>query len=401
MKEQNRKLSQKRDNDTSEKLTVLWWFSTAIPEIIKDCTSDRNRAKIIGAGVLFTWLYATIAWIYFWSISIKNPFIYISLGIFIGFGILTIDRMLISSMGKGQRNFVAIGFRVALAMFLGAFIAQPIILWMFEKDINAEVAILHGQKTQEKRTALEALFATETNELTNRRTQIADETTALYEDLQSAESDYLEEIDGTGGSGKYGIAGIAREKKRALDRAQKSHDQYQASSAGDLQRIDTRLGEITQRINEETDAFKERELDTGFLIRIEALQSLFDKDETGALAERYYLILIILVLFELIPIISKLYLPTGSYDEKVRLRDQIEIELAKSNTEKELSLKELYNQKAKEEDSELINNLFANISVTRKAKVEEIVKSWRASSDISFDELWNEIKEDLLSKKEG
>ncbi|MEM9051511.1 MAG: DUF4407 domain-containing protein [Bacteroidota bacterium] len=401
MKEQNRRLSPKRDHESNQQSEVLWWFSTAIPEVIKDCTSDRNRAKIIGAGVLFTWLYATVAWIYFWSISITSPFIYISLGIFIGFGILTIDRMLISSMGKGRKNLVAIGFRVILAMFLGAFIAQPIILWMFEKDINSEVAIIHDQKTQEKRAELEALFSSETKLLNDQKTDISNETTALYQEVQQAESEYLKEIDGTGGSGNYGIAGIAREKKRALDRAQSRYDQFVAETAADVQRIDTRLNEITERINEETDLFKERDLDTGFLIRIEALQSLFDKDETGALAERYYLILIILVLFELIPIISKLYLPTGSYDEKVRLRDQIEIELAKSNTEKELSLKELYNQKAKEEDSELINNLFANISVTRKAKVEEIVKSWRASSDVSFDELWHEIKEELLSKQEG
>ena len=26
---------------------ILWWFSTAIPELIKDCKSDQHRAKII------------------------------------------------------------------------------------------------------------------------------------------------------------------------------------------------------------------------------------------------------------------------------------------------------------------------------------------------------------------
>jgi len=192
-------------------------FLPSFQRLFKTVTSDRHRAKIIGSGVLFTWLYATIAWIYFWSINIVNPFIYVPLGIFIGYGILTIDRLLIASIAKGKKNRITIGFRVVLALFLGGFIAQPIILWMFEKDISAEVSMLQDKKTADKRIALTSIFNTESTALNNRKSEILVETTTRFTAIEVAEKAFLQEIDGTGGSGNYGIADIARQKKEALE----------------------------------------------------------------------------------------------------------------------------------------------------------------------------------------
>jgi len=315
---------------------ILWWFSTTIPDIIHDCTSDRHRAKIIGSGVIFTWLYATIAWIYFWAINISNPLIYIPLGIFIGYGILTIDRMLIASISKHKNNFIAIAFRVLLAILLGAFIAQPIILWMFEKDINTEVSILHDKKIREKGNEVTKIYQLEKAELKTQDAEIIAEKNKKYNAIENAETEFLAEIDGTGGSGKYGIAGIAKQKEIALNRATKEYEKLEGNTNHTLQLIDLRLREIDSLIIMRTKEFENTELSDGFLIRIEALKSLFNKDETGALKERYYLILIILILFELIPIISKLYLPTGSYDEKVLIRDEVELKIAHFNKYKEL-----------------------------------------------------------------
>lgn len=74
---------------------------------------------------------------------------------------------------------------------------------------------------------------------------------------------------------------------------------------------------------------------------------------------------LILVLFELIPIISKLYLPTGTYDDKVKIRDEVELEIAYANKDKELELKHLYNSIAKEGDDKLIQSLYAKIESSK------------------------------------
>jgi hypothetical protein len=169
MSVQNNAMTQKGNYEPNQITKILWWFSTVIPETINDCTTDRHRAKIIGSGVIFTRIYATLAWVYFWSMNISSPFLYIPLGILIGYGILTIDRMLIASISKHKKNFVAILFRVLLALLLGAFIAQPIILWMFEKDIDSEVSILQDKKTNEKRMELESVYTLEKKDLTAKR----------------------------------------------------------------------------------------------------------------------------------------------------------------------------------------------------------------------------------------
>lgn len=400
MNEMNQVKKLKTENIGNQLSRILWWFSTAIPESIEDCISDRNRAKIIGLGVIFTWIYATIAWMYFWSINVLNPILYVPLGLFIGFGILTIDRMLIASINKYKKSFIAIGFRVLLAFFLGAFIAQPLILWMFHQDIDTEISIVQDGKVLEKRQELEAVYNTEKTNLNSRRDEILAEKELKYKAIENAENEFLKEIDGTGGSMRYGIAGVAARKEAALQRAQQEYNGFETENREELAGINSRISEINDKIIQETENYRENNMTTGFLIRVEALQSLFDKDSTGALKKRYLLILLILILFELIPIISKLYLPTGSYDEKVKLRDEIEIELAVSNKDRELEIKHLHNDLVKTEDSELIKRLFTDSTNKRIDRVQSDINKWRSSENGSFDELCSKVKAEVLASLE-
>ncbi len=397
MNELNQKRTEKDQNLNNQISRILWWFSTAIPETIEDCVSDRNRAKIIGLGVIFTWIYATIAWMYFWSINVPNPILYIPLGLFIGFGILTIDRMLIASISKYKKSFIAIGFRVLLAFFLGAFIAQPLILWMFQQDINTEISIVQDAKVMEKKQELEGIYLSERESLNTRRDEILLEKTQKYQAVEKAEGEFLKEIDGTGGSMRYGIAGVAARKEAALKRAQEEYTRFETENGETLLGIESRLSEVDNNINADINNYRLNNMTSGFLIRVEALQSLFDKDNTGALKKRYFLILFILILFELIPIISKLYLSTGSYDEKVKIRDEIEIEMAVSNKERELELKHLNNDLVKTEDSELLKRLYTGSTDQRMDRVQSDIDKWRANENGSFDELCSKVKAEVLS----
>jgi hypothetical protein len=128
---------------------------------------------------------------------------------------------------------------------------------------------------------------------------------------------------------------------------------------------------------------------------------MFDKDESNALLQRYLIILVILVLFELIPIISKLYLPTGSYDDKVTIRDEVELSIAYANKEKELVLKHLYNTIAKEGDEKLIQELYAITESAKNKRVEDLTEEWKLSKQMTFDELWSRVKLEILSTQEN
>jgi hypothetical protein len=370
---------------------MLWWFATAIPEIIHDCKSDANRARIIGLGVLFTFIYASIAWIYFWSISVSSPWLYVPLGLFLGFGILTIDRMLIASIKAGKITLVPTIFRVLLALALGTFIAQPVILWMFHDDLQGEIQVLNDAKIEERNQALLTIKASESAALIKEKQALDTALFRKYVDVQAARISYQAEIDGTGGSKRFGIKDVAREKGKILQRLEDEYAQLKTQSQPRLDSINWRLTSLEKKYLEEFATFKENYANAGFLIHVEALQSLMQKDTTGALKERYYLLLIILILFELVPIISKIFLPTGSYDKKMALLDEIEERTFRADFDKDITRHEAYNEATKQQDSRLMNTYFKKSDLAKGEKMDELIDNWKKGNGQSGG-LWKKMK---------
>ncbi|HMX80067.1 MAG TPA: DUF4407 domain-containing protein, partial [Ferruginibacter sp.] len=140
-------------------------------------------------------------------------------------------------------------------------------------------------------------------------------------------------------------------------------------------------------------------LNTGFLTRVEALNNLVRGND--ALAFRYYLIVFILMLIELMPVIAKTILPSGSYDEKAMLREEMEIEIAHGNTRKEKELKELYNQLAFENDKEAITAFFNLSKDDRYEKMKAFSKKWKEENHQTYDGLWEKMKKEILTKQEN
>ena len=101
------------------------------------------------------------------------------------------------------------------------------------------------------------------------------------------------------------------------------------------------------------------------------------------------------------PVIAKTILPSGSYDEKARLREEMEIDMARSNIRKEQQLKELYNQMAFDNDSEAITAFFALTKEDRMNKIQSFSKKWKEENHQSFDGLWEKLKKEILTKQEN
>jgi hypothetical protein len=107
------------------------------------------------------------------------------------------------------------------------------------------------------------------------------------------------------------------------------------------------------------------------------------------------------VLIELMPVIAKTILPNGTYDEKLRLQEEMEKQIANSNQQKETSLKELYNTLAFEQDSKLIHQFFEQAKEERAEKLRNKFKLWKQNEEGKFDSLWIQLKKDYLSKQEN
>jgi hypothetical protein len=399
MSESITSLSQRENYAPSKWDKFLWWLSTAEKELLVDCVVDRNRYRIIGTTVLGTWAFATLAWTYFWSTITNNWLISLALGLFMGFIILTIDRALIKGINKFNKTKTApLLLRSVLAITLGTFMAQPAVLYMFDKEIKLQASLDNEKRKRAKQIELDSLYTPQKNELNKKRTALQSQLDTKYNEVSTTRQAYVAEIDGTGGSGKVGIHNIAKAKQAEYLKLDEEHKMLVDKYQPDIKAIDSNLAVIDAAIKKENEVFNGL-LNNGFLTRIEALSNLV-KSNT-ALQTRYYLIIVILMLIELMPVLAKTLLPSGTYDEKVKLREEMEKEIAQSNQLKERDLKEIYNQLAKENDEAFLRHFFESTASDRQEKMKSRLSKWTGNKSDTFDGFWEQMKKDFLTKQEN
>jgi hypothetical protein len=392
-------ISQREQYESSGWDNFLWWLSTAEKELLVQCVVDRNRYKIIGLTVLATWSFATLAWTYFWSTITSNLLLSVLLGLFMGFIILTIDRALIKGMNKFNKNKIApLLLRSVLAITLGTFMAQPAILFMFDKEIKLQASLDNELRKRAKQQEMDSLFNPQKQKLNNEKTVLQNQLTEKYNEVSSARQQFLAEIDGTGGTGRVGIQNIARAKKAEYEKLDSQYNTINATLRPRIVTIDSNLLSIDKQVKKENEVF-EGLLNNGFLTRIEALNNLVKKN--AALQWRYILIVVILMLIELMPVLSKTLLPAGTYDEKVKLTEDMEKEIAEGNQLKEKQLKELYNRLAQENDTTFIKHFFASSEAERNERMKSRLAKWSEDHEESFDGFWERFKKDMLTKQEN
>ncbi len=399
MTERNIPLSQRENYEPSQFTEFLWWLSTAEREILVDSVVDRNRYRIIGMTVLATWLFATFTWTYFFSTIVDSLLMAAALGIFMGFIILTIDRALIKGITKfNKKKFTPLLFRFFLAITIGTFMAQPAVLYMFDKEIKMQTSLDNEKRKLVKRQELDSLYSNRKNELLAQKQNIKTELENKYADVNKARINFLSETDGSGGTGKIGIKDIALAKRNEYQKLDNEYQTLLKAEQLKLTATEKELNEMEGKIKAAETAFTQY-LNNGFLTRVEALSNLLKNNPP--LQFRYYLIIFILMLIELMPVIAKTLLPSGSYDEKVMLREEMEIEIARSNMRKEQQLKEMYNQMAHEYDGEAITAFFRLTKEDRDEKIRSFSKKWKEENHQTFDGLWEKMKKEILTKQEN
>lgn len=398
MLEKTQTLSDRDTNTPNRWQEFLWWLATAEKELLQNCMIDRNRYAIVGMTVMGTWLFATLAWIYFFTTVTNSLIASILLGIFMGGIILSIDRALIKGISRNnKRKVVPLLFRTVLALTIGLFMAQPALLYLFDKEIKVQVSIDNEQRKKEKRASQDSVYASAKKELTNQKAALQLQLNNRYAEVSAARNGFISETDGTGGSRKIGLKDIAQAKQRAYQQLDTNYKILESQVQPQLNRIDSQLVTLEKNIQREQTNF-EALLNNGFITRIEALNHLVSNNTSVAF--RYYLLVAILMLIELMPVIAKTLLPDGSYDEKLRLREALEKELTQKNHERELALKELHNQSAFEQDSQFIKDALKEADSARKQNMKESMTTWKNEKNNSLNQTWKDLKRDMLLQQE-
>lgn len=385
--------------EASQMDRFLWWLATAEQELIRDCVVDRNRYRIVGISVLSTWLFATLAWTYFFATATDSPFVFTGMGIFMGFVILSIDRTLIKGINRANKNkLTPLLFRGLLAITIGTFMAQPAILYLFDKEIRLQTSLDNEGRKMMKRKELDRLYSGQIASVVSQQQMLEKSLNDKYAEVNAARAGFLAETDGSGGSGKVGISTIALAKKKEYEKLESDYGSLKVVNQPKIDSLRGELRAIEDTIRKQQAAFTQL-LNNGFLTRIQALQNLLKSN--SALATRYWLVVIILMLIELMPVIAKTLLPAGTYDEKVRLQEELEKEMTKRNIHRDRELKEYFNDAALDADKAAIDDFFSVNRQRRHDKMEEFGSNWRSDKVQSFDGLWQQMKREIMTRWEN
>ncbi len=119
-------------------------LSGADEEILRYVPSERTRFESLGWAILITSCMAMISmWFALSSALSVNGILAIPVAVFWGLVIMGIDRWLITSMPvEGGRKFAMAVPRVLLAILLGTLISTPLVLRIFQSEIDAQMAVM-------------------------------------------------------------------------------------------------------------------------------------------------------------------------------------------------------------------------------------------------------------------
>ncbi len=371
----------------------LWWLAAADDKIIVHCGPDKFRFSVIGYTVMVTWIFATLAWGYFFSTIVDDPLIYIPAALFFGFVILTIDRALIAGInGNGNLKWLSVVFRMSLALTIGFFLSQPVVLMLFKKDIDGHLPIVQSRQAASFQEQLRAAHAVTLDHSEATIGRIRNQQTAREQEINDLKNAYIKETDGTGGSGKVGEYQIARVKKGEYLKAEDDLKVWKRNIQAELDSATAQEKRTEELIASKLAAFQQRQSD-GFLTRIETLDDLML--EHPPVKYRYRIILILIMLIELMPLITKLMMPSGLYEELLSAATNDEKEAVKIKKQYLSAIEKEYFQQAYAADKSLQESVLNEINEVRRAMATEALNEWKREKG-NVAGFWTLLKKKLL-----
>ncbi len=344
---------------------LLISLSGARPEILARCPTERLKFQSLGWAILITSGMATVSmWFALSSAMGVNPFLAALPALMWGLIIMGIDRWLVTSMpvGGARRLTIAIP-RLLMALLLGSLISTPIVLRIFQSEINAQIAVIKAQRAsaflaeqQHDQVGQQVVYwrkdVANLQKVIDSGGEVA-LNPATYPQVQSltkqraaaqaqAQQEYQQwqcQLYGGSGCTVKGNGPLAQASERAYNqdeaqvqsltgqiqqRGQQLSATDAASKQARLQQAKTALPGAQQQLsvavarqNELQQTFDaQNEATNGLLIRLQALDQLAGKGFTLN-AARLLLFLLFLVI-ECLPVTVKLLQQPGNYEKILR-----------------------------------------------------------------------------------
>jgi len=395
----------KKPNDTR----FLWWCAGAHQQLLKEFPSEHTKYAGLGGVILATFVLAALSAGYAVYSVFGNIGWTLAFACIWGLIIFNFDRFLVSTMRKygvsARKQLWMTLPRIVLALLIGITIARPLELKIFEKEIDTKVAQNMHHKILVNDSLLQRENQLQVQTAAAERDRLLGRKLSLEDTLHRLKQAYVQEADGTGGSGRRGIENLTRLKMDAYSSSLKQ-------AAPEMQQLDAAVLRQDSIINGARALLEDKRRqyeatvknNVGFLERNKALSDL--SDEEPSVQWTSLLLSLLIILIEIGPILSKLIMQVGPYDIALAKEELIYMAAAENDIrkDKEISFakKKAFYEKQKEVSGQLADKMTA---LQRKHIDEELDKwergEWNAKDHrASMDEVMRKIKERYNYKEE-
>jgi len=390
--------TKKQKSDTN----FLWWCAGTHQKLLRQFPSEHTKYAGLGGVLLATFVLATLSSGYAvysvfgtWAWTIAFALIW-------GLIIFNFDRFLVSTMrkygvSKHKQIWMAIP-RLALALLIGLTIARPLELKIFEKEIAVKMQENLHHKIQNNDSLLQIENKVLMQDATAERQRLSLRKNAIEDSLARLQSAYIQEADGTGGSGRRGIEKLTHLKMDAYSNALVQYAPEMKLIDSGLRVQDSILSTAKTGLEQNRKNYAlSAAANQGFLEKNKALSDLSDQESSVWWTSTLLSLLIILI--EIGPILSKLIMPVGPYDIALAKEELLQMAEDENSMRKSKEVmfekKKAFYQKQKEMSDELVNKLaelqkkHVDIELDKWERGEWDPKDHRAS----MDEVMRKIKE--------
>jgi hypothetical protein len=380
----------------------LWWCAGAHQKLLQLFPSEHTKYSGLGGVVLATFILATLSSGYAIYSVFGNWIWTVVFALIWGVIIFNFDRFLVATMRKygvsKRRQLLMALPRLGLALLIGLTIARPLELKVFEKEIAVKMTENLHHKIQRNDSLLQLENRGQMQAAELERQRAASRKAAIEDTLAHLQSAYIQEADGTGGSGKRGIEKLTRLKMEAFSHALDRFTPEIAALDGTISKQDSILNAAKSDLEQRRRIYeKEAGTNMGFLEKNKALSDLADEESSVWWTSTMLSLLIILI--EIGPILSKLIMPVGPYDIALAREELLQMAADENEMRKGKDVvfqkKKAFYQKQKEMSDELVNKL----TELQKKHIDEELEKWeRGEWDpkdhrASMDEVLRKIKE--------
>ena len=388
----------------------LWWCAGAHQDLLKQFPSEHAKHSGLGGVLLATFVLASIAAGYAIYTVFDNWLYAIGFGIIWGLIIFNFDRFLVSTMrkygiSKRKQLWMAVP-RLALALLIGFTIARPLEMKIFEKEINVKMTENMHKKIQRNDSLLALENEAQINDATAERQRLITRKDAIEDTLHKLQQAYVQEADGTGGSGQRGIEDLTHLKMNAFDQVRTQFGPEVLQLERKIAAQDDILSNAKANMEQKRqDYATSAATNMGFLERNKALSDL--SGEESSVFWSCLLISLLIILIEIGPVLSKLIMPIGPYDIALAKEELLQMAADENHIRAD---KEIRNEKKKaffQRQKEMSDQLVNKLTELQKKNIDKELDQWERGEwkpedhRASMDEVMRKIKEQYQFKDEN